>query len=252
MGFKEDFDKAMNDPKGEIAATNMKRGSLSFADAMNHGYENQDIRSKMPSWQTQDLSQSNALPWQKYTPQELIGSDKPGEKSGLATDILNRVNTPGYAESTLNKNVNENPFSVAHGSLGDPISGALNKKYSSLYDTKMSGLNNQQDIKKSTFQSNELGRAGKIFGNQWQNQVQNYKEQVAFQQQRQQMWQQWKNAKDQAGGSFLSSVLGVVGTIFGGPVGGAIGGAIGSIFGKSGGAESGVNASIYGGQGGGN
>lgn len=179
-------------------------------------------RQKMEKYKTQELGQDNPLPWQKYTPSTLVGTDATG--GGFVNDTLTRLNSPNVLKDTQFKNVNYGGMNpMRRDSLGDPVSAALNNKYASQYDTKIAGLKNEATIKDPVYRSKQYDRAGRVLGAVWQNQVANYKEQVAFQQQREQMWQQWKNAQDQAKASFISAALSFI-PVIGGAIGKAIGG----------------------------
>lgn len=182
----------------------------------------EQVQATAPKSQTQDLSKSNPLPWQRYIDPSVsdnLVNQQLGRvfgKSANAFDVTNNINPDGsYKTQPTNTGDYFNQSQLkgvdikggAPKSTGNAMLDAINNKYASQYANKYSALGTQSGIDKTKWQSNQLANTGAILGNVQANAMQNFKEQYAYQQQRQQLFNQWQNANEQAKGSFLSSLL---------------------------------------------
>lgn len=158
-----------------------------------------------PTWLGQSLNESNPLPWQVYLPKETtqIGLDK-----------LQEGASPDYYEKTLGYGMDKNSgLASAPGVMGNsgrlsPMSDALRSQAERSLGTKLQGIQNQKNAQVPLMQSQAMGTASDIFGQQYKIQLQNFKEQYSYQQQRLQAYTQWQNAKDAASAQFLGMVIG--------------------------------------------
>ena len=170
------------------------------------------------------LSESNKLPWQQYLDTSLANNlDATGKNhNGLANQIWNRAQN-GENEGLLSHGVPTQASAIQLGNQPQGYNNPMNDAIAGKYNEKLTDtIRNQkqlQDMGAPMRQSEELARSSDIFGKQQAIQMQNFKEQYAFQQQRQQLFTQYVNAQNQAEGEVLGQILGslpFVGGIFGG------------------------------------
>lgn len=223
MSFLSDqLGDPLADPSNPLNPTNK-----AYEKEKQKQQQQQQILDSTPNYLKNELSESNPLPWQSYLPKEI---------TDLGSDIQSRANPQSQYQQAMS-GVNINPSMGATNVAPSPMSAAISRKYQRGLGNSLQSLMTNQQIQSQTNASNELNRAGNVFAKQYQLQVQNFKEQYAFQQQRMQMYQQWMAAQNAAKSNFFSSVLGgmlgIGGMLLGGPAGAAAGAAAGSSAGTA-------------------
>lgn len=167
--------------------------------------QNAQNYANAPSWQTQDLSPTNPLPWQKYVDEN--------PTVGTVSDSINRAKDPSQYENTLNYGLSNKPISGYESNLGmqgtDPMVGALNEKYQRDVGDKVQGIKSQNAANQPAYESGELGKAGKVVSAIQNNALTNFKEQYQFQMQRYNLYQQWQAQQNGAIGSFIGGAIGI-------------------------------------------
>ena len=164
-------------------------------------------------WITQTLSERNPLPWQTYLSKDAVN---------LAGDIKGRADN--ITPDSLTRNIPKSISLGASQTAQNPMASAIQRKYERDLGGKLQGLRTQTEVNAPLTQSNEMARAGDIYGKQRALQIQNFKEQYDFQMARQQQYAQWQAAQDNAKNAFLGNVLGGIFTFGGMVAGGGFGG----------------------------
>lgn len=207
-----------------------------------------------PKWQTQDLSESNPLPWQKYLDQGAIdiandifaNARQPRTPANLqlsgwgASGDPNALKTGDFGEAPVghDKYTDDLLKGVEMGAPtgGSPMSDAISRKYQRETESNIGNLRRQIEQNAPMTQAKQLARAADIYGKQQAIRMQNFKEQYEFQQRRAQLYAAWKQAKDAGSASIFSAVLGGIGAVGGFIVGGPAGAAAGYAGGSAAGA----------------
>lgn len=223
----------MAETRGNLAGTGQTKALTRY-----------DTSTGAPPWLVNNLSQDNALPWQKYIDPSVSDTinqqlDRVGlfpnaqnNNSGRMTNLDKAGGMPqaspqgDYYNDSLGKNVN---FGVQKANTGNPMTDAIYNKYSQDYAPKYGALKTNFDIGKSSWQSGQLNKAGSELGAIQKNQMQNFAEQYQFQLQRQQLFKAWKQNQQSVLGSILGGILKIggaaAGFVLGGPPGAAAGAA---------------------------
>lgn len=167
--------------------------------------------SAYPKFLTEDLSEENALPWQRYFDESITGG------GGLIDEQIGRTShatdSSGYLDKTLNLGLKDAPQLQATGfGFDSPMSEALAKKYSARVADGIKSIKTQGKIDRGSQVSKALGVIGNEIGASEKLRIQNFKEQYQYQQQRQQVYNQWVMANDAARAQFWGQVLGLAGT----------------------------------------
>lgn len=189
----------------------------------------------LPNDLTKDLSKENPLPGQNYHPKEL--EDLNYEQLGRGEDFYS-----GHA----NEGVGEGMLSPDHSK--DPMVQALQGGYNG-YDQQQKAdaqaVKTRNELNATMQKSEAEGRAASQLSSQYQNEIQNFNEQYAYQIKRQAMLNQWHIAKQRAEAGIYGAIFSGVGSFAGSMLGGGGGGGFGQ--GKSGGGSNNVGTQNEGG-----
>ena len=152
---------------------------------------------------SRELSEQNALPWQRY-----LGTDISRD---LPQQMINQGATPDYYLNTTNRNVNDKLSLPTVDPLGSksPMMSAINKRYEKRFDDSMKSFRANQGYDASKYQADQLTDANKIMAAVEQNKMQNFKEQWDFQMQRYERYNAWKRAESEARSNVICQVLGM-------------------------------------------
>lgn len=173
-----------------------------------------DPLKNVPDYLKFNLSEQNALPWQQYLDRGV--NDIAGNIARRATNnygVFN--NTPDEIKGQLQAGVGEDSIKTSAnpgGSMmgqgaGNAMSEAINRRFNEQNAQRLQDVGANFNAKVPGIQQQELSRAGGIYAQQYAKRLQNFNEQLNFQQQRAQMYLQQKAANEAALGGVISSVL---------------------------------------------
>lgn len=161
----------------------------------------------LPKDMTKELSRENPLPGQNYydPSAEELTKDQMGRDANFFTENLN--------------------YGVGKGGLSadysnDPMVQALQGGWETERNTSAEATKERNSLNAPMMESEQKGKAAAESGAMYQNEVQNFQEQYAYQMKRQAMLNQWKIAKARAEaglyGAMFSGVAAVGGALLGG------------------------------------
>lgn len=190
-------------------------------DFLNKGKElSEKAIDDTPDYLKKDLSKKNPLPWQRYIDPGVsdVVNSQLGRVYGTSDNAFdpNNINADGSYKEQPTKQTDSYTQNIERGvnfsggtpkPTGNAMLDAINNKYANQFANKYAGLATNNKINKPVYQSSQLARTGSVLGNIQANEMANFKEQYAFQQQRQQMYNQWQQEQERAKGGFLSSLL---------------------------------------------
>jgi len=129
----------------------------------------------------------------------------------------------------------------------DPMTSALSSRYDREGTTAIKGIEAENKASAPARQSSQAAIASKHLTDVYQNEVQNYMQQQAYQTKRHQLYTQWvqanRAAQDSMYGNLFGGFLGAAGAIIGGVFGGAAGAQAGGQAGMGIGGAAGTSAS---------
>ena len=159
-----------------------------------------------PAYLTQNLSESNPLPWQQYF-NPLIGDTN--QEGSWATQTLKRG--PSYYSDTEGYGVGKNPINAGapqlSGARANPMSTAIASKYQRDTDSKLQKMRTNREMDSAVKYSSAIGKVGQVLGSAQGLANRNYQEQFQFQQQRQQLFDQWRQHVAQQEAAYTQQIL---------------------------------------------
>lgn len=162
-----------------------------------------------PSFLTENLSEQNALPWQKYFDKNVSDTNTPGS---LVNGQLDRgkdyyENTRNAGLDNVNVPMRTTPLS---GGQNNPMSDAIASKYQRDVGGKLNMLKTNNQNQSEMDYSSSQGKAAKLMQLSQANKNKNFMEQYDFQMKRYNLHQQWDAANKAAEASTISNFLGYV------------------------------------------
>ncbi len=169
---------------------------------------------------SKDLSQDNPLPGQHYF-----------DKSIDTTLIPQQADRD--VKGILSYGLGEGPDLGGNAPLhgDDPMVKALGQRYQTQTDTALRGLKQNIDVNAPVNQAKQDTTTAGEMAAEYNNQVQNFQQQYAYQVQRYNMYNQYQTALNNASSSLIGAILGGIGSIGGAVVGGLVGGPGGAAAG---------------------
>jgi len=148
------------------------------------------------------LSQQNHLPGQNYFDPSVNSSLIPAEQQ----------KTAGYYQGALNQNVTPNSVSGPSSiNSSDPMVQALSNRYNTQTQTAVNSITGQNNANAPVLASaNESAMEGQL-GAEYNNQVQNFAQQYAFEINRQTLYNNWQTAQNQAQSGLYGQIFGGIG-----------------------------------------
>ncbi len=165
------------------------------------------MSNMLPNKLDEELSRENPLPGQNYfdPKAEELASEQMGRGADFFTGNLNYgIGKPGLSADNST----------------DPMVRALNQGWDSEYNTGAEATKTRNELTAPMRESEQKGRAAAQSGAMYQNEVQNFQEQYAFQLKRQAMLNQWKIAKARAEAGLYGAIFSGVGAAGGAILGG--------------------------------
>lgn len=165
------------------------------------------IKQNHPTDYSSQLSEDNALPWQRY-----LGADI---SKDLPQEMINRGANPDYYVNATNRNMGSDYKLPGTDAIsgGSPLLGAINKRYQQRFDTAMDSQKATQKNDASKYQADQIGSANKLMTAVEQNRMQNFKEQWDFQMQRYNQYREWERSQNEARSKTIGTILGYLGPI---------------------------------------
>lgn len=168
-----------------------------------------------PAFLGQNLSEDNALPWQKYFDKNVAGTEAGSDS--LVTRQLGR--DANYFEGARNRGLEDGNFSTFQprrlsggaGPTGNAMSQAIASKYQKDVSSSLGALRTQNKVQSELDSSRNLTQANKVLADAQQRKNQNFLEQYDFQMKRYNLYMQHKALQAQAEASAISNFLGFVG-----------------------------------------
>lgn len=179
---------------------------------------------------TQPLGPNNHLPGQNYFDQSIDARLIPGQQA--------RGNS--FYENALNYGLDKSGVPFSSGAPGqadsnDPMIKALQGQYERNVGQDLQGLMTQNRVNAPLMTAQEQGTVAGELGAEYQNQVSNYNQQLAYESERYNLMNQYNTAMNQAQSGLFGSLFSGIGTaagvgvglLAGGPAGAVAGGMIG-------------------------
>lgn len=194
-------------------------GLLNPSFGPTKGYEDQ---APYEPWMTEDLSEKNPLPWQKYfgADAEKDVNDQLGRAFG-STYKDGSIAPGGYIDKTMNYGVAKTAAPLRAAPMGsnsgtsNSTTEALARKYSGVADNKLKALQINQKQAESKNVSKQLGMVGNELGAIDKLKMANFKEQYAYQQARNAAYTAWKNGNDAASAGIWGQIASAAGQFAG-------------------------------------